>query len=66
MTPAFWRTLDERAHDPAFQERLTREFPSQIDAIIDPAKTRDTLITALEAAALNPVVPAFNPGILQT
>jgi hypothetical protein len=29
-------------------------------------KTRDTLITALEAAALNPVVPAFNPGILQT
>ncbi len=37
-----------------------------IDAIIDPVKTRDTLITALEAAALNPVVPAFNPGILQT
>ncbi|WP_263351217.1 acyl-CoA carboxylase subunit beta [Acidicapsa acidisoli] len=37
-----------------------------IDAIIDPAKTRDVLITALEACALNPEVPKFNPGILQT
>jgi 3-methylcrotonyl-CoA carboxylase beta subunit len=37
-----------------------------IDAIIDPAKTRDILITALEACALNPDVPKFNPGILQT
>jgi acetyl-CoA carboxylase carboxyltransferase component len=37
-----------------------------IDAIIDPAKTRDALITALEACALNPELPKFNPGILQT
>jgi len=37
-----------------------------IDAIIDPAKTRDILITALEACALNPDVPRFNPGVLQT
>ena len=37
-----------------------------IDAIIDPAKTRDVLITALEACALNPHVPHFNPGVLQT
>src|SRR6202045_270129 len=37
-----------------------------IDAIIDPAKTRDVLMTALEACALNPDVPKFNPGILQT
>jgi 3-methylcrotonyl-CoA carboxylase beta subunit len=37
-----------------------------IDAIIDPAKTRDILITALEACALNPDVPKFNPGVLQT
>ncbi len=37
-----------------------------IDAIIDPAKTRDVLITALEACALNPDLPKFNPGILQT
>jgi acetyl-CoA carboxylase carboxyltransferase component len=37
-----------------------------IDAIIDPAKTRDVLIAALEACALNPDVPRFNPGVLQT
>jgi len=37
-----------------------------IDAIIDPAKTRNVLITALEACALNPDVPKFNPGVLQT
>lgn len=37
-----------------------------IDAIIDPAATRDVLITALEACALNPEVPRFNPGVLQT
>ena len=37
-----------------------------IDAIIDPAKTRDVLITALEACSLNPEVPHFNPGVLQT
>jgi 3-methylcrotonyl-CoA carboxylase beta subunit len=32
-----------------------------IDAIIDPAQTREALITALEACALNPDVPKFNP-----
>ena len=37
-----------------------------IDAIIDPAKTRDVLIAALEACALNPDAPRFNPGVLQT
>jgi len=37
-----------------------------IDAIIDPAKTRDVLIAALEACALNRDVPRFNPGVLQT
>jgi 3-methylcrotonyl-CoA carboxylase beta subunit len=37
-----------------------------IDAIIDPAKTRELLIAALEACALNPDVPRFNPGVLQT
>ncbi|MDR5730340.1 MAG: acyl-CoA carboxylase subunit beta [Terriglobia bacterium] len=37
-----------------------------VDAIIDPRKTRDVLAMALEAAALNPEVPRFNPGILQT
>jgi acetyl-CoA carboxylase carboxyltransferase component len=37
-----------------------------IDAIIDPARTRDLLIQALEACSLNPDVPKFNPGVLQT
>ena len=37
-----------------------------VDAIIDPAKTRDVLQTALEATALNPVVEKFNPGVIQT
>jgi len=37
-----------------------------IDRIIDPLKTRDTLIMALEAASLNPDIPKFNVGVLQT
>jgi acetyl-CoA carboxylase carboxyltransferase component len=37
-----------------------------IDAIIDPAKTRDALMLALEVCALNPDVPRFNPGVIQT
>src|SRR5580700_2980658 len=37
-----------------------------VDAIIDPAKTRDVLLTALKAAALNPKVERFNPGVIQT
>jgi acetyl-CoA carboxylase carboxyltransferase component len=37
-----------------------------IDAIIDPVETRTVLMTALEAASLNPDVPKFNPGVLQT
>jgi acetyl-CoA carboxylase carboxyltransferase component len=37
-----------------------------IDAIIDPARTREMLIVALEACALNPDLPRFNPGVLQT
>jgi acetyl-CoA carboxylase carboxyltransferase component len=37
-----------------------------IDAIIDPVETREILMTALEAASLNPEVPKFNPGVLQT
>ena len=37
-----------------------------VDAIIDPAKTRDVLLTALQAVALNPEVKKFNPGVIQT
>jgi 3-methylcrotonyl-CoA carboxylase beta subunit len=37
-----------------------------VDAIIDPAHTRDALIEALESAALNPNVAEFKTGVLQT
>jgi acetyl-CoA carboxylase carboxyltransferase component len=37
-----------------------------VDAIIDPAQTRDALIWALEAAALNSEVKEFKTGVLQT
>jgi 3-methylcrotonyl-CoA carboxylase beta subunit len=37
-----------------------------VDAIIDPAQTREALVWALEAAALNPEVPEFKTGVLQT
>ncbi|CAN5728826.1 acyl-CoA carboxylase subunit beta [soil metagenome] len=37
-----------------------------IDAIIDPAKTREVLMGALEACALNADVGKFNVGVLQT
>ena len=37
-----------------------------IDKIIDPVGTRDAIVLALEAAALNPDVPEFKVGLLQT
>jgi acetyl-CoA carboxylase carboxyltransferase component len=36
-----------------------------VDAIIDPAHTREALIEALEAASLNPHVAEFKTGVLQ-
>ncbi len=37
-----------------------------VDAIIDPAHTREALIQALDAAGLNPEVREFKTGVLQT
>ncbi len=37
-----------------------------VDAIIDPARTRETLMAALEACAMSPDVARFNPGVIQT
>jgi acetyl-CoA carboxylase carboxyltransferase component len=37
-----------------------------VDAIIDPAYTREALIEALDAASLNPHVADFKTGVLQT
>ncbi|HLW79041.1 MAG TPA: acyl-CoA carboxylase subunit beta [Terriglobia bacterium] len=37
-----------------------------VDAVIDPAQTREALVWALEAAALNPEVREFKTGVFQT
>jgi 3-methylcrotonyl-CoA carboxylase beta subunit len=37
-----------------------------IDKIIDPVETRHAIISALEAASLNPDLPRFSVGVLQT
>jgi acetyl-CoA carboxylase carboxyltransferase component len=37
-----------------------------VDAILDPAQTREAFIWALEAAALNPDIREFKTGVLQT
>jgi 3-methylcrotonyl-CoA carboxylase beta subunit len=37
-----------------------------VDAIIDPAQTREALIEALDSAGLNPEVREFKTGVLQT
>jgi 3-methylcrotonyl-CoA carboxylase beta subunit len=37
-----------------------------VDAILDPSRTREALLWALEAAALNPSLPEFKTGVLQT
>ena len=41
--PLFWRTVEERAGDPAFQEHLYNEFPSAIEPITDPVARRTFL-----------------------
>jgi 3-methylcrotonyl-CoA carboxylase beta subunit len=54
------RTYDEQT-DPRYgAARLW------IDKIIDPMETRAAITQALEAAALNPDVPEFKVGVLQT
>jgi len=43
---SFWRTLDEKLGDPAFQERLYNEFPSQLpttEQVVDPVARRTFL-----------------------
>jgi 3-methylcrotonyl-CoA carboxylase beta subunit len=70
------KTLTE-AEKKALHEEIRADYDAQadprygaarlwIDAIIDPAKTRQVLISALEACAHNPEVARFNPGVMQT
>jgi acetyl-CoA carboxylase carboxyltransferase component len=37
-----------------------------VDALIDPAETRDILARSLACAAMNPHLPEFKTGVLQT
>ena len=37
-----------------------------VDAIIDPAKTREVISRSLASAACNPTIPPFRTGVLQT
>ncbi|MGE3176475.1 MAG: TAT-variant-translocated molybdopterin oxidoreductase, partial [Vicinamibacterales bacterium] len=64
----FWRSLDELADDPAFHERLHREFPSAVESIVDPVERRTFLklmgaslglagVTACTKQPREPIVP---------
>ena len=37
-----------------------------IDAIIDPGETREWISRGIAFASNNPMIPRFNPGVLQT
>jgi acetyl-CoA carboxylase carboxyltransferase component len=53
----------------AYDEQMDPRYGAArlwIDKIIDPMETREALIIALDAAALNPDVPKFSVGVLQT
>jgi acetyl-CoA carboxylase carboxyltransferase component len=70
------KKVDEKAKKELYESvRATYEHQTDpryaaarlwVDAIIDPAHTRDALIQALEAAALNPEIREFKTGVLQT
>jgi acetyl-CoA carboxylase carboxyltransferase component len=70
------KKVDEKTRKELYESvRATYEHQSDpryaaarlwVDAIIDPAHTRDALISALEAAALNPEIREFKTGVLQT
>jgi acetyl-CoA carboxylase carboxyltransferase component len=70
------KKVDEKAKKELYESvRATYEHQTDpryaaarlwVDAIIDPAHTRDALICALETAALNPDIREFKTGVLQT
>jgi 3-methylcrotonyl-CoA carboxylase beta subunit len=70
------KRVDEKAKKELYESvRATYEHQTDpryaaarlwVDAIIDPAHTREALIQALEAAALNPEIAEFKTGVLQT
>src|SRR5262249_38295024 len=54
---------------PRYAAAMDRRYAAArlwVDAIIDPAATRDVLATALAAVAHNPEIAPFKTGVLQT
>jgi 3-methylcrotonyl-CoA carboxylase beta subunit len=52
-----------------YERATTPEYAAArlwVDELIDPRDTREWLALGLEVAALNPDVPRFNPGVIQT
>ncbi|MDX1620444.1 MAG: carboxyl transferase domain-containing protein, partial [Nitriliruptorales bacterium] len=52
-----------------YEEQTTPYYAAArlwVDALIDPAETRRWLSRAIEMANLNPELPPFNPGVIQT
>ena len=69
------RLTDEQRRELAAEVRETFEHQADprygaarlwVDALIDPARTREVLIRSLQVAALNPEAPPFKLGLLQT
>lgn len=68
------RLTDEQRRELAAEVRETFEHQADprygaarlwVDALIDPARTREVLIRSLQVAALNPETPPFKLGLLQ-
>ncbi len=68
LSAADKKKLDESIHATYESQTDPRHAAARlwVDAIIDPARTREALIEALESAALNPEVREFKTGVLQT
>jgi 3-methylcrotonyl-CoA carboxylase beta subunit len=68
LSAADKKKLDESIHATYESQTDPRHAAARlwVDAIIDPARTREALIEALESAALNPEVRQFKTGVLQT
>ena len=52
-----------------YEEQTTPYYAAArlwVDALIDPVATREWLSTGIEMADLNPDLPRFNPGVIQT
>ena len=69
------RLTDEQRRELAAEVRETFEHQADprygaarlwVDALIDPARTREVLIRSLQVAALNPEAPPFKLGLVQT